>query len=96
MVTKIIGKENEDFPKVWNRLVIKTMTDHHNLYLKCDVLLLANVFEKCRNSSLKNCELWLSHYLSAPALIWDTMLSVTKVELNLFHTGNCIYSLRKV
>ena len=96
MVTKIIGKENEDVPKVWNGLVIKTMTDYHNLYLKCDVLLLANVFEKCRNSSLKNHELWLSHYLSAPALIWDTMLSVTKVKLHLFHTENCIYSLRKV
>ena len=37
MVTKIIGKENEDVPKVWNGLVIKTMTDYHNLYLKCDV-----------------------------------------------------------
>ena len=32
---------------------MKTMKDYHDLYLKCDVLLLADVFEKFRNSSLK-------------------------------------------
>ena len=30
------------------------MKDYHDLYLKCDVLLLAEVFEKFRNNSLKN------------------------------------------
>ena len=29
------------------------MKDYHALYLKCDVLLLADVFEKVRNNSLK-------------------------------------------
>ena len=45
---------------------MKTTKDYHNLYLKCDVLLLADVFEKIRNNSLKNCRLCPSHYLSAP------------------------------
>ena len=31
---------------------MKTMKDYHDLYLKCDVLLLANVSEKFRNNSL--------------------------------------------
>ena len=30
------------------------MKDFHDLYLKCDVLVLADVFEKFRNNSLKN------------------------------------------
>ena len=30
------------------------MKDYHDLHLKSDVLLLANVFEKSRNNSLKN------------------------------------------
>ena len=33
---------------------MKAMKDYHDLYLKCDVSLLADVFEKFRNNSLKN------------------------------------------
>ena len=62
---------------------MKTMKDYHDLYLKCDVLLLADVFEKFRSNSLKNYGLCSSHYLSAPALSWDAILNITKVELKL-------------
>ena len=31
--------------KFLNDFEIKTMKDHHNLYLKCDVLLLADAFQ---------------------------------------------------
>ena len=30
------------------------MKDYHDLHLKCDILSLADVFEKFRNISLKN------------------------------------------
>ena len=53
------------------------------MYLKYDVLFLADVTEKFRNSSLKNYGLCASHYLSAPALSWDAMLNMTKHELQL-------------
>ena len=43
---------------------MKTMKD--DLYLKCDVLFLVDVFEKFRNNSLKNYELCSSHYLNPP------------------------------
>ena len=33
---------------------MKRMKDYHDLYLKCDVLLLADVSENFRNNSLKN------------------------------------------
>ena len=59
------------------------MKDYHDLYLKCDVLLLADVFEKIRNNSLKNYGLYPSHYLSAPALSWDGILNMKRVELEL-------------
>ena len=62
---------------------MKTLKDYHNLYLKCDNLLLADVFEKFRNNSLKNYRLCPSHYLSAPGLNWDAMLKMTKIQLEL-------------
>ena len=76
---------------------MKTMKDYHDLYLKCEVLSLADVFEKFRNNSLKNYRLYPSHYLSAPGLSWDAMLKMTKVEfLNLFQILTPTYSLKKV
>ena len=60
------------------------MKDYRNLYRKCDGLLLADVFEKIRNSSLKNNGLCPSNYLSAQLLGWDAMLNLTKVESELF------------
>ena len=39
---------------------MKTMKDCHNLELKCDVLSLANVFEKFRNKSSKTYRLFPS------------------------------------
>ena len=59
------------------------MKDYHNVYLKCDVLLLADVFGRFRNNSLKNYGLCPSHYLSAPALSQKAIFNMTKVELEL-------------
>ena len=76
---------------------MKTVKDYHDLYLKREVLSLADVFEKFRNNSLKNYGLYPSHYLSAPGLSWDAMLKTTKVEfLNLFQILTPKYSLKKV
>ena len=62
---------------------MKTKKDYHDLYLKCDGLLLSDIFKTFRNNSLKNYELSPSHYLSAPALRWDAILNMKKVELQL-------------
>ena len=60
---------------------MKTMKDYHDLYLKCDILLLADPFEKFRNNTWRNYGLCLSHYLSEPGLSSDPMLKTTKVKL---------------
>ena len=45
---KISDKKYDHVLNVWNKFEMKTMKDYHGLYLKCDVLLLAEVFEKSR------------------------------------------------
>ena len=66
---------------VWNTFSFNTFKDFHNHYLKKDVLLLADVFEKFISTSLKYYNLDPCHYFSAPGLSWDAMLKMTKVEL---------------
>ena len=72
------------------------MKDYPDLYFKCNVLLLADVFEKCRNNNLEKHGLCPSHYLSAPALNQHTMLNMAKVGLELISDATYIYSLKKV
>ena len=57
------------------------MGDYHNHYLKKDVLLLADVFEKCIDTWLKFYNLDSFHYFSSPGLSWDVMLKMTGVKL---------------
>ena len=75
---KITGKEQEHVCNVWNNVGMKTIEGYHDLYLKCAVFLLPDVFDKFRNNSLKNCGLCQSHYFSAPGLSWDAVLKVIK------------------
>ena len=82
-VLKFINKRKivRKIIKVWNKFEIKTMKGCHDRYLECDVLLLPNVFEKNRNNSFKYYGLCPSHYSSTPALSWNAMLNIAKVEL---------------
>ena len=80
---KINEKEYEHVPKALNKFEMKMMKDDHNLYLKCDTLLLADIFEKFRNNSLKNHGLCPNHYLSAPALSQDAMFNMTKIKFEI-------------
>ena len=80
---KINDKEYENILNVWNNFEMETMKNYHDLNLKCNVLLLADAFEKFRNNSLKTYRPCRSHYLSAPGLSWDEMLKMTKIKLEL-------------
>ena len=90
-----INKEYEHVLKVWNKFEFKTMKDYHDLYVKCGVLLLADVLEKYRNNSLKNYGLCPSHYLRAPVLSWDAMLKMTKIEVELIPDPDMYIFLEK-
>ena len=57
------------------------MGDYHDHYLKKDVLLLADVYEKFIDTCLKYYGLNPCHYFSAPGLSWDAMLKMAGIEL---------------
>ena len=67
--------------KIWNEFNMKNMDDYHGHYLKKDVLLLADVFEKFIDTCLKFYKLDPCHYFSSPGLSSDAMLKMTGVKL---------------
>ena len=71
--------------RVWNTFGCKTMRDYHDLYLKSDVLLLADVFENFRKTCLKHYNLDPAHYFTSPGLAWDACLKETGQQLQLLH-----------
>ncbi|CAH3173192.1 unnamed protein product [Porites lobata] len=70
---------------VWNTFGCKSIRDYHNLYLKSDVLLLADVFENFRATCLKHYKLDPVHYYTSPGLAWDACLETTGQHLQLLH-----------
>ena len=77
---------NEDYEhaqNVWKTFNCKTMKDYHDLYLKTDVLLLADVMTEFRKTCKKAYGLNAPHYYTSPGLAWHAMLKHTEVELDL-------------
>ena len=62
---------------------MKNMSDYQNYYLKKNVLLLADVFEKFISRSLEIYKLDPSHYFSSPGVNWNAVLKITQVKLEL-------------
>ena len=69
--------------EVWDAFNIRNLGEYHDLYLKTDVLLFADVFENFRKTCLHPYKLDPCHYVSSPGLSWDAMLKMTKINLDL-------------
>ncbi|KYN27445.1 hypothetical protein ALC57_03154 [Trachymyrmex cornetzi] len=69
---------------VWQRFSIRTLGEYSDLYLKTDVLLLANIFENFRESCVASYGLDPAKYYTLPGFTWDAMLKHTRVRFELF------------
>ena len=69
--------------RIYELLAWNEFGDYHDAYLKIDVFVLADVFEKFRDVCMKVYQLDPAHFYSAPNLSWDAMLITTKVKIEL-------------
>src|SRR5271154_75786 len=86
--TNLHGKISQDdyqyAQKVWKTFGCKNLGEYHDLYLKTDVLSLADIWIQLRKMSMEYDGLDPSHYVSLPAYSWDAMLKMTGVKIELF------------
>ena len=68
---------------VWTEFNIKDLGEYHDLYLKTDVILLENVFETFRETSLAHYGFYPAHFFTLPGLAWKACLKKTNVRLAL-------------
>ncbi|CAI6354176.1 unnamed protein product [Macrosiphum euphorbiae] len=83
--TGIKEKEFEHAKEVWDHFGCTTLGKYSDLYLKIDVLLLADVFENFRDVCMRAYNLDAAHYFTAPGLSFDAMLKFTGQNLQLLH-----------
>ena len=91
----ITDKEYEHAEIIWKEFEIKNLGEYHDLYLKSDVLLLADVFEEFRNICLENYSLDPAWYYTSPGLSWDALLKHSKVNLELLSDPDMLLMFEK-
>ena len=65
------------------------------MYLKSNVLLLADVFESFRKTVLEIYELDPAKFISTPSLVWQTALKKTQVKLDLITDIDMLWIIEK-
>ena len=81
--------------KVWDVFEIKTLGEYHDLYIKIDTLLLADMFEDFRNKCLEIYELDPIYFVSAAGLAWQVCLKKTGVKLELITDNDMILMIEE-
>ena len=79
----ITDKQYTHAQNVWNKFKLNNTGEYHDLYLKSDILLQADVFENFRKTCLQYYKLDPCHYFTSPGLSWDAMLKMRNIKLDL-------------
>ena len=69
--------------RVWKEFGICDLGDYHDLYLRTNVVLLANVYEAFRDTCLKYYKLDPAHFYTSERLAWKACLKCTEIKLEL-------------
>ena len=91
----ISDEDYQHAQRVWNTFKMKKFRDYHDLYNKCDVLILADIFENFRDVCMTNYDLDPAWYFTSPGLAWDAMLKITEIKLELLSDPDMVLMVEK-
>ena len=82
-MSSISDEDYQHAQRVWKEFEIRDLGDYHDLYLKTDVVHLANVFEAFRGTCLNHYKSDPAHFYTSPGLAWKACLKRTGIRLEL-------------
>ena len=82
-MSSISEEDYQHAQQVWKEFGIHDLGDYHDLYLRTDVALLANVYEAFRDTCLKHYKLDPAHLHTSQGLAWKACLKCTGIKLEL-------------
>ena len=82
-MSSISEEDYQHAQQVWKEFGIHNLGDYHDLYLRADLVLLANVYEAFRDTCLKHYKLDPVHFYTSPFLAWKACLKRTGIRLEL-------------
>jgi hypothetical protein len=87
MTDRISEEEYSKELEKWSLFNMKNLWDAHDLYLKLDVVLLADILENMRKILLEYYKLDFTWYLSLPAYSWDALMFQGFTDSNTVHSN---------
>lgn len=93
-LTGAIDQEDYENGKfIYSQFKCRNLGDYSDVYLKTDVMILADVFEQFRSFCLDQTLYGLdpAHYFTAPGLAWDAMLKVSFPQSSLKSNSNSFF-----
>ena len=82
-MSSISEDDYEHTQRVLEEFGIHNLGNYHDLYLRTDVVLQANVYDAFRDTCLKHYKLDPAHFYTSPGLAWKACLKRTGIRLEL-------------
>ena len=82
-MSSISEEDYQHTQRVWKEFGIHNLGDYHDLYLRTDVVLMANVYEAFRDTCLKYYKGDPAHFYTSPGMAWRACIKHTGIRLEL-------------
>ena len=91
--TNISDNDYEHAHKVWKQFDAKNLVEYHDIYLKANITLLADIFENFEDLCSEIYKLDSAWLYTSPRLRWSALLKKTEITLDLLSDADIKFSI---